>query len=311
VERRLAAILAADVVGYTALMGKDEAGTLRRLTDLRQQVLEPLIAEHHGRIVKLIGDGLLVEFASLIDAVSCSVAWQAAVEEHEAEQAEGCGLSFRIGVNLGDVIVEGGDIHGDGVNIAARLEALAEPGGICLSDDAYRQARGKTQANFEDLGEQSLKNVAETVRVYRVKTAASGTIAAKLAGKPLPLPDKPSIAVLPFDNMSEEQGQEFFADGITEDLITALSKIRWFFVIARNSTFTYKGKAVEVTQVARELGVRYVIEGSVRKAGNRVRITAQLPAATSGPSATTGSSRISSNSRTRWRRPSPVPWSRS
>jgi adenylate cyclase len=302
VERRLAAILAADVVGYTALMGKDEAGTLRRLTDLRQQVLEPLIAEHHGRIVKLIGDGLLVEFASLIDAVSCSVAWQAAVEEHEAEQAEGCGLSFRIGVNLGDVIVEGGDIHGDGVNIAARLEALAEPGGICLSDDAYRQARGKTQANFEDLGEQSLKNVAETVRVYRVKTAASGTIAAKLAGKPLPLPDKPSIAVLPFDNMSEEQGQEFFADGITEDLITALSKIRWFFVIARNSTFTYKGKAVEVTQVARELGVRYVIEGSVRKAGNRVRITAQL---------TTGSSRISSNSRTRWRRPSPVPWSRS
>jgi adenylate cyclase len=282
VERRLAAILAADVVGYTALMGKDEAGTLRRLTDLRQQVLEPLIAEHHGRIVKLIGDGLLVEFASLIDAVSCSVAWQAAVEEHEAEQAEGCGLSFRIGVNLGDVIVEGGDIHGDGVNIAARLEALAEPGGICLSDDAYRQARGKTQANFEDLGEQSLKNVAETVRVYRVKTAASGTIAAKLAGKPLPLPDKPSIAVLPFDNMSEEQGQEFFADGITEDLITALSKIRWFFVIARNSTFTYKGKAVEVTQVARELGVRYVIEGSVRKAGNRVRITAQLVDATTG-----------------------------
>ena len=281
-ERRLAAILAADVVGYTRLMGADEAGTLQHLTELRQQVLEPLIAEHHGRVVKLMGDGLLVEFASVVDALTCAVAWQNAVVEQETAADEDKRLKFRIGINLGDVIVEGDDIHGDGVNVAARLEGLAEPGGIDLSDDAYRQVRGKVEAQFEDMGECDLKNVAEPIRVYRVRTAASGTVAARPASEPLPLPDKPSIAVLPFDNMSGDHEQEYFADGITEDLVTALSKIRWFFVIARNSTFTYKGQAVEVTQVARELGVRYVIEGSVRRAGNRVRITAQLIDATTG-----------------------------
>ena len=281
-ERRLAAILAADVVGYTRLMGADEAGTLQHLTELRQQVLEPLIAEHHGRVVKLMGDGLLVEFASVVDALTCAVAWQNAVVEQETAADEDKRIKFRIGINLGDVIVEGDDIHGDGVNVAARLEGLAEPGGIDLSDDAYRQVRGKVEAQFEDMGECDLKNVAEPIRVYRVRTTVSGTVAARPASEPLPLPDKPSIAVLPFDNMSGDDEQEYFADGITEDLVTALSKIRWFFVIARNSTFTYKGQAVEVTQVARELGVRYVIEGSVRRAGNRVRITAQLIDATTG-----------------------------
>jgi len=276
VERRLAAILAADVAGYTALMGADEAGTLRRLTSLRRDFLEPLVGEHHGRIVKLMGDGLLVEFASVVDAVTCALSWNLGVAERDG------GLRFRIGINLGDVIVEDEDIYGAGVNIAARLESLAVPGGICLSDDAYRQVRGKLEVAFEDLGEQNLKNVAEPVRVYRVSTVASDAIAKESATAPLPLPDKPSIAVLPFDNMSDDAEQEYFADGVSEDLITALSKIRWFFVIARNSTFTYKGQAVEVTQVARELGVRYVIEGSVRKAADRVRITAQLIDATTG-----------------------------
>jgi len=280
--RRLAAILAADVVGYTRLMGADETGTLRRLTELRLQVLEPLIAEYHGRVVKLIGDGLLVEFASVVDALTCAVAWQTNVAEQEAGADEDKRLEFRIGINLGDVIVEGDDILGDGVNIAARLEGLAEPGGICLSSDAFRQVRGKIEAEFEDLGELDLKNVAEPVRVYRIAGDRAGMASSAPAREPLPLPVKPSIAVLPFDNMSGDPEQEYFADGIAEDLITGLSKIRWFFVIARNSTFTYKSQAVEVTQVARELGVHYVLEGSVRKAGNRVRITAQLIDATTG-----------------------------
>ncbi len=281
-ERRLAAILAADVVGYTRLMGVDEAGTLRRLTDLREEVLEPLIADHRGRVVKLMGDGLLVEFASLVDAVGCAVMWQTAVEEHEADRPEDERFFFRIGINLGDVLIEGNDIHGDGVNIAARLEALAEPGGIYLSGDAYRQAKGKVEAEFEDLGERELKNVAEPVRIYRVATAVSGAISAMPAGAPLALPKKPSIAVLPFDNMSGDPEQEYFADGITEDIITALSKFRWFFVIARNSTFVYKGQAVDIKHVGRQLGVRYVLEGSVRKSANRVRITAQLIEAETG-----------------------------
>ena len=281
-ERRLAAILAADVVGYTRLMRADEVGTLQRLTALREGVLEPLIAEHTGRVVKLMGDGLLVEFASLVDAVGCAVAWQTAVDEHEAERPEDNRFFFRIGINLGDVIVEGEDIHGDGVNIAARLEGLAEPGGICLSGDAYRQVRGKVEADFEDLGEREVKNLAEPLRVYRIAIKGPSPAPTATVTRPLPLPDKPSIAVLPFDNMSGDPEQEYLADGISEDLITALSKIRWFFVIARNSTFTYKGQAVEVTQVARELGVRYVIEGSVRKAGNRVRISAQLIDAMTG-----------------------------
>ncbi len=281
-ERRLAAILAADVVGYTRLMRADEVGTLQRLTALREGVLEPLIAEHTGRVVKLMGDGLLVEFASLVDAVGCAVAWQTAVDEHEAERPEDNRFFFRIGINLGDVIVEGEDIHGDGVNIAARLEGLAEPGGICLSGDAYRQVRGKVEADFEDLGEREVKNLAEPLRVYRIAIKGPSPAPTATVTRPLPLPDKPSIAVLPFTNMSGDPEQEYVADGITEDLITALSKVRWLFVIARNSTFTYKGQAVEVTQVARELGVRYVIEGSVRKAGNRVRISAQLIDATTG-----------------------------
>jgi TolB-like protein len=268
VERRLAAILAADVAGYTALMGADEAGTFARLTTLRQEALEPLIAAHRGRVVKLMGDGILVEFASVVDAVACALAWQKAAADQDKD------LQFRIGINLGDVIVEGEDIHGDGVNIAARLEALAEPGGICLSDDAYRQAKGKTKARFEDLGEKSLKNVAEPVRVYRI--ASDRTTGAAQSREPLALSDKPSIAVLPFTNMSGDPEQEYFSDGITEDIITELSRFRSLFVIARNSSFHYKGQSPKIQDVARELGVHYVVEGSVRKSGNRVRITAQL-----------------------------------
>ncbi len=281
-QRRLAAILAADVVGYSRLMGKDEAGTLQRLTALREGVLEPLIAEHTGRIVKLMGDGLLVEFASIVDAVGCAVAWQTAVDGHEAEQHEDDRLTFRIGVNLGDVIVEGDDIHGDGVNIAARLEGLAEPGGICLSGDAYRQVRGKIEVDFEDLGEREVKNVAEPLRVYRIATARRSPIATSLAVKPLPLPNKPSIAVLPFTNMPGDPEQDYFSDGITEDIITELSRFRSLFVIARNSSFTYKGQAINVTEVGQALGVQYVVEGSVRKAGNQVRVTAQLVQAATG-----------------------------
>ncbi len=281
-ERRLAAILAADVAGYTRLMGADEAGTLRRLTELRREVLEPLIAQHDGRIVKLMGDGLLVEFASVVGALACALAWQKRVGEHESETDEGLCLQFRIGISLGDVIVEDGDIHGDGVNLAARLEAFSEPDGICLSGDAYRQAKGKIAANFEDLGEHSLKNIAEPVRIYRVAGERSGHGAGRQAVEPLSLPDKPSIAVLPFDNMSGDPEQEYFADGMVEEIITALSRMRWLFVIARNSSFAYKGRAVNVKQIGRELGVRYILEGSVRKAGNRVRITGQLIDAATG-----------------------------
>jgi TolB-like protein/Tfp pilus assembly protein PilF len=275
-ERRLAAILAADVAGYTALMGADEAGTLRRLTELRREFLEPLIGAHHGRVVKLMGDGFLVEFASVVDAVACALAWQKGVADRDT------GLRFRIGINLGDVIVQGGDIHGDGVNIAARLEGLAEPGGICLSGDAYRQARGKIEAAFEDMGEQSLKNVAEPVRVYRIGGDGSGAADAAPVKKPLALPDKPSIAVLPFANMSRESEQDYFSDGVTEDIITELSRFRELFVIARNSSFSYKGKAAKVQDIATDLGVRYVLEGSVRAAGNRIRVIAQLIDAETG-----------------------------
>jgi adenylate cyclase len=281
-ERRLAAILAADVVGYTRLMGVDEAGTLRRLTELRQGVLEPLIAEHNGRIVKLMGDGLLVEFASVVDALTCAATWQSGLADREAVTDEDQRLQFRIGVNLGDVIVEGDDIFGDAVNIATRIEGQAEPGGICLSGDAYRQAKGKVGVEFEDLGKHELKNVAEPVRIYRIAGDRSSTSAASLARETLALPDKPSIAVLPFTNMSGDPEQEYFADGTTEDIITALSKFRWFFVIARNSTFVYKGQSVDVKRVGRELGVRYVLEGSVRKAADRVRISTQLIEAESG-----------------------------
>jgi TolB-like protein len=281
-ERRLAAILAADVVGYTRLMGEDEMGTLQRLTALREGILEPLIANHRGRVVKLMGDGLLLEFASVVDAVTCALSWQEAVTKHESDGASEVQLRFRIGINLGDIIVEGGDIHGDGVNIAARLEGLADPGGICLSGDVFRHIKGKIEAEFEDMGEQDLKNIAEPVRVYRIVAERSVAISPTSTRGTLSLPDKPSIAILPFTNLSDDPEQAYFSDGISEDIITALSKVSKLFVVARNSTFTYRGRAVDVKQVGREQGVKYVLEGSVRRAGDRLRITAQLIDAVTG-----------------------------
>ena len=275
-SRRLAAILAADVAGYSRLMGADEEGTLARLKALRAELIDPTIAEHHGRIVKTTGDGMLVEFASVVDAMRCAIEWQAAMAER-TEPADSR-IEWRIGVNLGDVIIDGDDIFGDGVNIAARLEALAEPGGICISHAVLTQTRGKLDFPVADLGEQALKNIAQPIHVFRV-LAEQKPMPEPAA---LPLPDKPSIAVLPFQNMSGDPEQEYFADGMVEEIITALSRIRWLFVIARNSSFTYKGQAVDVKQVGRELGVRYVLEGSVRKGGNRVRITAQLIEAETG-----------------------------
>jgi len=268
--RRLAAILAADVAGYSRLMGADEEGTLERLKALRRELVDPKIAEHNGRIVKTTGDGLLVEFASVVDAVRCAVEMQRAMAEQNIGVATDNRIEFRIGINLGDVIVEGDDLYGDGVNIAARLEGTAEPGGICISDDAFRQVRGKVEAEFADQGEQSLKNITRPLRVYRVGSSPTAKQPITPAAA-LPLPDKPSVAVLPFTNMSLEPEQEFFADGIAEDIITALSRYPSLFVIARNSSFTYKGRAVDVKQVGRELGVRYVLEGSLRKASNRIR----------------------------------------
>jgi TolB-like protein/Tfp pilus assembly protein PilF len=282
-ERRLAAILAADVVGYSRLIRADEEGTLAALQALRADFIDPKIAEHRGRIVKLMGDGMLVEFGSVVDAVRAAVETQQGVAERNAGLAPDKRLELRIGVNLGDVVIEGDDIHGDGVNVAARLEGLAEPGGICLSGMVYEGVRDRVDIPFEDMGEQEVKNIDRPVRVWRW-AAGQGVAPAEPLGvsEPLPLPDKPSIAVLPFDNMSRDPDQEYFADGITEDIITTLSKIPDLFVIARNSTFAYKGTAIDVKQVARELGVRYVVEGSVRKAGQRVRITAQLIDASTG-----------------------------
>jgi adenylate cyclase len=279
VERRLAAILAADVVGYSRLMGEDEAGTLSRLAALRRALIDPKIADHKGRIVKTTGDGLLIEFPSVVGAVACAVAVQRDMAEHNISVLQDQRIEFRVGINMGDVIIEGDDIHGDGVNVAARLEALATPGGICVSSIVHEQVRGRLEIGFEDLGEQSLKNIVRPVRVYRVRAEAGTVTSATVA---LPLPDKPSIAVLPFQNMSGDPEQEYFADGMVEEIITALSRIRWLFVIARNSSFTYKGQAIDVKRVSRELGVRYVLEGSVRKAGGRVRVTAQLIDALSG-----------------------------
>jgi len=273
--RRLAAILAADVAGYSRLMGEDEAGTAQALREHRSTA-DPRVAEHGGRIVKTAGDGVLIEFASVVGAVECALALQRLAEERNAGIAGERRMDWRIGIHLGDVLVEGDDILGDGVNIAARLEGLAEPGGVCVSEDAFRQVRGKVDAEFADIGEQSLKNIARPIRVYRLVGQRSAASAA------LPLPDKPSIAVLPFANLSGDPEQEYFADGMVEEIITALSRIRWLFVIARNSSFTYKGQTVDVKQVGRELGVRYVLEGSVRRGGNRVRITAQLIEAQSG-----------------------------
>jgi len=323
VKRRLAAILSADVTGYSRLMAADEAGTHARLKALRKEFLEPETAKHHGRVVKLTGDGALVEFASVVDAVECAAAIQKGVAERQADVPNDQRIVFRIGINIGDIIIEDDDIYGDGVNVAARLEALAEPGGICVSRNVYNQVKNKVEFGFEPLGEHKVKNIPEAVVVYRVLTdpgLAAKTLGLKRAGTPRwrwmalaasaivlagaagvaawlqpwrsteapyeaeapPLPDRPSIAVLPFDNLSANPEEEYFADGLTDDLITDLSKISGLFIIARNSVFAYKNKEVDVPNVARELGVRYVLEGSVRRAGQRVRINAQLIDGTTG-----------------------------
>jgi len=279
--RRLAAILAADVAGYSRLIGADESGTLQALKAIRAELIDPTIAAHNGRLVKTTGDGLLIEFSSVVDAARCATEVQAGLVERNATAPADKRIEFRIGINVADIVVEDGDIFGDGVNVAARLEALAEPGGICVSARVQEDVAGKLDLTFDDLGEQALKNIARPVRVYRVRNIATKS-PSTLAPSALPLPDKPSIAVLPFTNMSGDPEQEYFADGMVEEIITALSRIRWLFVIARNSSFTYKGQAIDVKQVGRELGVRYVLEGSVRKAGGRVRITAQLIDAATG-----------------------------
>jgi TolB-like protein/class 3 adenylate cyclase len=281
VERRLAAVLAADVAGYSRLIGADEEGTLARLKAVRKAIVNPAIASHRGHIVKTTGDGILIEFASAVDAVRSAVEIQRSMAEQNAAVPPDQRIEFRIGIHVGDVIFDDNDIFGDGVNIAARLERIAEPGGVCMSDDAYRQVRGKVEITCGDMGQQSLKNIAEPMRAWRVRLTGQTPSAVKSSSalsqpRVLPLPDKPSIAVLPFQNMSGDPEQEYFADGIVEDIITALSHFKALFVIARNSSFTYKGRAVDVKQVGRELGVGYVLEGSVRKAANRVRITGQL-----------------------------------
>ena len=329
VERRLAAILSADVVGYGRLMGADEEGTLARLAAHRAELIDPLFSDHSGRIVKVMGDGVLVEFASIVDAVRCAAAIQRGMEKRNADEAEARRIVFRIGINLGDIIVEGDDIHGDGVNVAARMEQIAEPGGICISSDAFRLARGKVELGFADLGEQQLKNIAEPVRAYRVlmeaeaagevvelqekkkqaKTgrrwaipaAAAAVIIAIAAGVLLslepwvprveaadpakmayPLPEKPSLVVLPFENVGGDPAQDFFVDGATSDIIAHLSTRPELFVIDRHSSYAYKHKPVTVKQVAEELGVRYVLQGTVQRAGKSLRITTQLIDALSG-----------------------------
>jgi TolB-like protein/class 3 adenylate cyclase len=279
-ERRLAAILAADVAGSCRLIGMDEEGTLARLKALRRTIFDPKIAEHHGRVVKNTGDGAIAEFASVVDAVRCAAEIQRGMAEQNIDVPQDKRIELRIGIHVGDIIIEENDIFGDGVNIAVRLEGIAEPGGISISDDARRQIRGKVDITFEDLGSQSLKNIADPMRVWRVPNgrAAPPGVPTRLRvdDAALTLPDKPSIAVLPFTNMSGDPEQDYFADGMAEEITTALSHFKALFVIARNSSFTYRGRAVDVKQIGRELGVRYVLEGSVRKAANRVRITGQL-----------------------------------
>jgi adenylate cyclase len=287
VERRLAAILAADVAGSCRLIGVDEEGTLAQLKALRKTLFDPKVTNHRGRIIKNTGDGALVEFGSVVDAVRGAVEIQRGMAEQNIDVPQVKRIEFRIGIHVGDIIIEDDDIFGDGVNIAARLEGIAEPGGVSISDDVHRQIRGKVDITFEDMGSQSLKNIAEPMRVWRARigpitSSATLTKPPTQTALPLALPDKPSIAVLPFENMSGDPEQEYFADGMVEDIITALSRSKSLFVIARHSTFTYKGKAVDIKQVGRELGIRYVLEGSVRKAGNRVRITGQLIEAATG-----------------------------
>jgi adenylate cyclase len=275
VQRRLAAVLAADVAGYSRLIGDDEEGTLARLKQHRRELLDPKIAEHSGRIVKTTGDGVLVEFASAVDAVRCAIAVQESMAERNAGVPQNKRIEFRIGMHVGDIVIEDDDIFGDGVNIAARLEGIADPGAICISDDAHRQVRGKLDLAFEDKGNQQLKNIASPIRVYALRPGAAAAPASATRAH-LELPDKPSIAVLPFNNMSAEPGQDYLADGIVEAITAALSHIRSFFVIARNSAFTYKGRAANVRDIGKELGVAYLLEGSVQKGGNRLRITVQL-----------------------------------
>ncbi len=289
-SRKIAAILAADVVGFSRLTGVDEDGTLGRLRALRAELIDPTVAGQNGRVFKSTGDGALIEFRSVVEAVRCAIEIQNAMVERNAGIAEDRQIVLRIGIHLGDVVEESdGDLMGDGVNIAARLESVARPGAICLSEDAYRQVKSRLDLAVTDLGETKLKNIAEPIRVYSLRVGAP--VQPNASPRPelekpeptrLALPDKPSIAVLPFQNMSGDPEQEYFADGMVEDVITGLSRIKWLFVIARNSSFVYKGKAVDIRQVGRELGVRYVLEGGVRKAGNRLRISAQLIEAETG-----------------------------
>jgi TolB-like protein len=277
-KRRLVAVFAADVAGYSRLTSLDEEGTHAQLQDHFSSLVNPKIAEHRGRIVKNTGDGLLAEFSSVVDAVRCAVEVQRGMAERNADMPQERRIEFRIGINVGDVMLDRGDIFGEGVNVAVRLEGIAEAGGICIAERVLEDTQGKVDFVFEDAGEQRLKNIIRPVRVYRLRP---GTDAATQRPT-LPLPDKPSIAVLPFQNMSGDPEQEYFVDGMAEEIITALSRMRWLFVIARNSSFTYKGRAVDVKKVGRDLGVRYVLEGGVRKSANRVRITAQLIDASTG-----------------------------
>lgn len=275
-ERRLAAIVAADLVGYSALMEQDEAGTLSAVSRVLETTIEPVISGHNGRIVKLMGDGVLAEFASVLDAVKCAVLWQERMQRAEEN------LTFRIGINLGDIIVQGGDIFGTGVNVAARLEALADSGGICLSGAVHAEVKNKLDVAFEDLGLQSVKNIGEQVRAYRVAGLKSGQHDTPPKVMAQSAPDKPSIAVLPFENRSGDSSSEFLSDGISEDIIIGLSRFKTLFVIARNSSFSFKGKNVDAKDIGRKLGVQYIVEGSVRQAGNRVRVAAQLIEAETG-----------------------------
>jgi TolB-like protein/class 3 adenylate cyclase/tetratricopeptide (TPR) repeat protein len=281
-QRRLAAIVSADVAGYSRLMGQDESGTLTALKALRQEVVDPAIASHGGRIVKTTGDGLLLEFPSVVNAVRCTVEVQTAMADRTADIAEDRRIAFRIGINIGDIIVEGDDIFGDGVNVAARLQEIAAPGGICVASRVHEDVRDRLDTAFDDGGTQTLKNIARPVQVWRWQPSTAQPTKPAPAPTALPLPDKPSIAVLPFQNMSGDPEQEYFVDGLVEDIITALSRFKSLFVIARNSSFAYKGKSPDIRRVGRELGVRYVLEGSARKAGNRLRITAQLIDTASG-----------------------------
>jgi len=276
VERRLAAIVAADLIGYSNLMEQDEAGTLSAMSHVLESTIEPLVSEHNGRIVKLMGDGILAEFGSVLDAVKCAVAWQEKMKRDEIN------LQFRIGINLGDIIFQGGDIFGTGVNVAARLEALADRGGICVSGAVHSEVKNKLEVTFEDLGLQTVKNISEQIRAYRVSGLSSGQHDVLQTKASNSLPDKPSVAVLPFENMSGDSSKAFLSDGISEDIIIGLSRFKTLFVIARNSSFSFKGAHVDIKDVGRKLGVQYIVEGSVRQAGNRVRVTAQLIEAATG-----------------------------